>query len=239
MTDSPSPNSLPIPYVRAEPVVPDFTPVPRKNALTHGWTVAKQRSFIQALAATGSVRQATEAVGMSHCGVYKLRVAPGGESFAAAWDAAVRLGADQIRDVLIDQAINGVPEPIVYGGKIVGERRRFNHRTMQWTLQHHKPNEYPGGSTLHRRGGAAQESEAAKDAEGDRALAKMTAHLDALALSIKEKERDWLREVRADRDKRLAYELLYGVYDWGELDEPIVIPARVEDWRFTDARVPD
>ena len=131
--------------------LPEFEPVPRKNTVSHGWTVAKQRDFIASLAATGSVRLATEAVGMSHCGVYRLRTAPGGASFARAWDIAVSMGAARVRDVLIDQAVNGVPRAIVHGGAIVGEERRFNHRTMMWVLQHHMPDAYPGGSTLRRR----------------------------------------------------------------------------------------
>lgn len=63
-------------------LVPEFAPVPRRHVITRGWTPAKQREFIAALAATGSVRLATQAVGMSHCGVYPLRHAPGGEDFA-------------------------------------------------------------------------------------------------------------------------------------------------------------
>lgn len=144
MTDSQAP---------ARPLLPKFTPVPRKT-VSHGWTPDKQRGFIEALAMTGSVRMATEAVGMSHCGVYKLRTAPGGVSFVRAWDAAVSMGAARIRDVLFDHAIHGVPETVVQGGATI-ERRKFNHRTMIWALQHHMPDQYPGGSTLHRPGEVA------------------------------------------------------------------------------------
>lgn len=128
--------------------LPDFTPVHRQT-VSHGWTVAKQRDFIAGLAETGSVRLATEACGMSHCGVYKLRHAKDGGSFARAWDIAVGMGAARIRDVLFDHAIHGVPETVVHGGERI-ERRKFNHRTMIWALQHHMPDEYPGGSTLRR-----------------------------------------------------------------------------------------
>ena len=137
-------------HTPATPLLPAFTPVPRKNTVSHGWTVPKQRGFIEALAVTGSVRMATEAVGMSHCGVYKLRNAPGAASFVQAWDAAVSLGAARIRDVLFDHAIHGIPETVIIGKKTRVERRRFNHRTMIWALQHHMPDQYPGGSTLHR-----------------------------------------------------------------------------------------
>src|SRR4028119_1599308 len=75
-----------------------FAPVPRKNVLTRGWTVKKQRGFIAALRESGSVRLATQAVGMGYEGVYKLRHAPGGADFARAWDEAVGIGARRVRD---------------------------------------------------------------------------------------------------------------------------------------------
>jgi hypothetical protein len=157
---------------RIPPSIPEFTPVPRKIALTHGWIPEKQRGFIEALRDTGSVRLAAEAVGMSHTHVYRLRRQPGGESFARAWDEAVRIGAKQIRDILIDQAIHGIPETVVMGGERI-ERRRFNHRTMMWTLQHHMPDEYPGGHSLpkKRRGprGRAVEGSDRGSARDDRA----------------------------------------------------------------------
>lgn len=190
------------------PALPDFTPVPRKNSVTHGWTAAKQRGFIAALAATGSVRLATQAVGMSHCGVYKLRIAPGGESFAAAWDAAVTRGADQIRDVLIDQAINGVPEPIIHAGKQVAERRRFNHRTMMWVLQHHKPDEYPGGKTTHRRSWDEADAQATVIAEWAATRERLEGRLRTIH------ERYMTEEIIPFADKRAAYEVLNGPIDW-------------------------
>lgn len=140
--------------------VPTFTPVP--NRTRAGWTPAKQQLFIETLLATGSVRLGTEAAGMSHGSVYRLRHAPGGTSFARAWDEAVALGAQRVRDVLIDQAIHGIPERVLVGKETVVERRRFNHRTMIWVLQHHMPEDYPGGSTTHRGGWGKEAPEPAE-----------------------------------------------------------------------------
>ena len=129
-----------------------FEPIPRKLRVSSGWTEAKQRGFIAALAESGNVRVACEAVGMSYANVHKLRANPGAEDFNRAWDAALAHAVAQVRDVLIDQAINGVPEPIVYGGAVVGERRRFNHRTMMWLLHHHMPATYaPHGRGFERK----------------------------------------------------------------------------------------
>lgn len=201
----------------AESSLPDFTPVSRKNTVAHGWTVAKQRGFIAALAATGSVRMATEAVGMSHCGVYKLRTAQGGESFARAWAFAVSLGAARVRDVLLDHAIHGVLETVVRGNKEVVHRRHFNHRTMIWVLQHHMPDRYPGGATTQRRGWGGR-GEAIDEAAADAARERVKTQLDALAQRLRREDAKRLRDdYGTDPAKRAAYELRHGPVDWDAL----------------------
>jgi hypothetical protein len=65
-----------------------FTPVPVK-ARHDGWTPARQRAFIEALAATRCVVRACKAVGMSTVTAYALRKRAGAQSFAAAWDTAL------------------------------------------------------------------------------------------------------------------------------------------------------
>jgi hypothetical protein len=188
----------------ADPLL-GFEPVPRQHLMTRGWTAKKQRGFIAALRDSGSVRLATAAVGMSYEGVYKLRHAPGGAEFARAWDEAVRIGARRVRDVFIDQNIHGIPERVIVGKDKVIERRRFNHRSMIWVLQHHLPGEYPGGSTTHRRGWGGRPWEAEPDIEDVRA--EVLRKVEAI-------ERQRMREIAADPAKRAAWELLNGPYDW-------------------------
>lgn len=185
----------------------DFEPVPRKNSLTRGWTVKKQRDFIAALRETGSVRLATEAVGMSHCGVYKLRHAPGAGEFARAWDEAVAIGARRVRDVLIDHSVHGIPERVVIGKDVVVERRRFNHRSMMWLLQHHLPDLYPSGSTTHRRGWGAPKPWEREEPDIEEVRQQV---LDKVAAM----RRHRMRAIAADPDKRAAWELLNGPRDW-------------------------
>jgi hypothetical protein len=185
----------------ADPLL-GFEPVPRQHLMTRGWTAKKQRGFIAALRDSGSVRLATAAVGMSYEGVYKLRHAPGGADFARAWDEAVRIGARRVRDVFIDQNIHGIPETVVRGNGDVIERRRFNHRSMIWVLQHHLPEEYPGGSTTHRRGWAGEPEEPIEAVR-----ARILQRLDAI-------DRQQMEEIAADPAKRAAWELLHGPQDW-------------------------
>ncbi len=186
--------------------LPDFTPVPRQT-VSHGWTAAKQRDFIAGLAQTGSVRLATEACGMSHCGVYKLRHAKDGGSFARAWDIAVGMGAARIRDVLFDHAIHGVPETVIIGKKTRIERRRFNHRTMIWALQHHMPDQYPGGSKL-----AAKPKPWMKPSDPDTARANILKKVEAV-------RRQALIAIARDPAKRAAYQVLHPdeAHDWDAL----------------------
>jgi hypothetical protein len=197
---------------------PTFTPVLRHATKRHdGWTAVRQRDFIMALAASGSVIRAAQSVGKNVSGAYKLRVAADGASFARAWDAALARGARAVRDVLIDQAINGEPVPIVYGGKQTGEVRRFNHRSMMWLMQHHLPEDYPGGSTLHRRGWGDRAGAAHADPLSQEKVAEARATIERRVVAVK---RRTMRDYAADPAKRAAYDVLHGPQDWAVFDAP-------------------
>jgi hypothetical protein len=62
---------------------------PTRRIRRDGWTVARQVKFIVALNATGSVKRAAAAAGMSRESAYRLRERPGHEDFARTWDLAV------------------------------------------------------------------------------------------------------------------------------------------------------
>ena len=80
----------------------DFEPVPRRTARADGWTPDVQRTFIAALALTGSVRQAARAAGKAPFGADQLRCVPGNEGFLAAWDEALAIAAEARRIHLAD-----------------------------------------------------------------------------------------------------------------------------------------
>jgi hypothetical protein len=119
-----------------------FTPVPRRKARSNGLTPERQRIFIAMLAQCGSVHTASKAVGCSTPALYHLRNSAGAESFATAWDRAVERGARRVLDVLVDHAINGVPEYIDKEGAIVAERRHFNTRAQMWIVAHYLPERF-------------------------------------------------------------------------------------------------
>lgn len=123
---------------------PDFAPVPRGSARYDGWTPARQRAFIKALAETGIVHRAAAAVGMATPGAYQLRLADGAEGFRAAWEEALAYGVQRLADIAYERAIHGVSVPVYYHGELVGERRRYDNRLLTWVLRHRDPDNYGG-----------------------------------------------------------------------------------------------
>lgn len=123
----------------------DFTPVPRKKRRHDGWTPERQRGFIEALAKSGSVARAAEAVNMAKEGAYQLRLHPEAAEFRRAWDAALDYGVRVLADAALDRAIHGVPVPIMHAGEQVGERRVFNERLTMFHLRHRLPRTYGHG----------------------------------------------------------------------------------------------
>lgn len=89
------------------PPVPEFTPVVQSRLRHNGWTPECQQRFIAALSVMGSVGRAAKAVGKSRTSAYDLRAFIGAESFAAAWDTALKWGQDMVFDVAMEAALNG------------------------------------------------------------------------------------------------------------------------------------
>ena len=114
--------------------VPDFTPVPRKPR-HDGWTPARQKAFIAALADTGSVSRAARWVNMSPEGAYYLRRQPGSEGFRRAWEAALDFGVQRLKDIAYERAIDGQLSPVFVAGKLRGFRRIRNDRLLMFCLR--------------------------------------------------------------------------------------------------------
>ena len=122
--------------------LPAFTPVPRQSQRHDGWTPQRQRTFIEALADTGSVHAAAKAANMSQGGAYYLRRQPGAEQFRKAWQKALDIGVQRIEDVAMDRALNGVDEPLYSYGKLVGTRKRYNDRLLMFMLRNRAPERF-------------------------------------------------------------------------------------------------
>ena len=101
-----------------------FMPVPRQRNRRSGWTEARQRGFIAALARCGSVRAAAAHVGLSPRTAYRLLDADGADSFAAAWDQALDIGRARVEADALQRALVGSFVPIYRRGRLV----RVEHR---------------------------------------------------------------------------------------------------------------
>jgi hypothetical protein len=121
-----------------------FTPVPRNGKPVTGLNPTRQRYFIAYLSGCGCVKMAAKAIGVSTSALYQLNKAEGAESFSAAWDTAINMGARRVRDTLMEHAIHGTPERLIKDGEVILERRKFNTRAMQWIVQQRLPEEYGG-----------------------------------------------------------------------------------------------
>ena len=122
-----------------------------------GWTAPRQIAFIEALAETGCIEEASRHVGMSRQGAYALRRHPDGALFRDAWDAAVDYALHRLEAAAIGRAVNGVPRPIFYKGEQVGETREHDERLTMFLLRYRRSARY--GAWLDRLPPADEEEE--------------------------------------------------------------------------------
>ena len=132
------------PAALAEPALPflDFTPAPVR-ARRDGWTPDHQRRFVLHLARGCGVDEAARLVGRSRQTAYALRLRPGAEQFAAAWDSAVGF-AGSVRGAGaacagLPGGLSRMPEtllvPRFYRGRMVGYVLREDLSGLMSTLR--------------------------------------------------------------------------------------------------------
>jgi hypothetical protein len=127
----------PVPVPREErPPLPAFTPVPRRYR-HDGWTPARQKAFIEALADTGCVERAARMTNMSSENAYVLRRSAGADEFRRAWEAALDFGLKRMKDIAFERAIEGQLVPVFVAGKLLGFRRKRNDALLMFCLRHY------------------------------------------------------------------------------------------------------
>ncbi len=176
--------------------LPAFEPVPRKYR-HDGWTPERQRAFIGALADTGSVSRAARHVNMSPEGAYYLRRQVGSEGFRRAWEAALDLGVQRLKDVAYERAIDGELRPVFVGGKLKGFRRVRNDRLLMFCLRMNmlgadgkrlSASYFDPGAERLTGSGASITIPNLSSAEKDDANAAMVEHFDPVHMSLPEIE---------------------------------------------------
>jgi hypothetical protein len=147
-----------------------WVPVLRKPR-ADGWTPQRQVDFIAALADTGCVEQAAREVGLSVMSCYRLRRAPGAETFAAAWDSAIAHASRKLIDLAFDRAIHGSDEPVFdREGHRVGRRMRHNDRLLMFLLRAYHPERFRHAHQSARQPSEPRPPEVAPVAEAIRTL---------------------------------------------------------------------
>jgi hypothetical protein len=107
----------------------DFDPVMVRYR-TDGWTPAKQREYVEALADTGVAKWAAARVGMTEQSANRLRRRADARSFDLACAAAQRIGARRIVSLSFERAIEGTLKHYYYRGELVGEDRVYDNRLL-------------------------------------------------------------------------------------------------------------
>lgn len=95
---------------------------PPRRIRSYGWTLPRQRLFIQMLARTGSA-------------AHRLRNHPDFRNFRHAWQAALSTCPMTLREIAFDRAINGTREKVIENGVVVGYRAVFNDRLLMFMLR--------------------------------------------------------------------------------------------------------
>lgn len=94
------------------PSLPHDLPTPADATRADGWTPARQRRFLETLAATGVIMLACESVRITQRSAYNLRIRHDGAAFRLGWDAAILIARDRLATDLLARALTGQEEVI-------------------------------------------------------------------------------------------------------------------------------
>jgi hypothetical protein len=95
-----------------------------------GWSPARQRLFLETLAATGIIRSACDAAQISTRAAYALRIRRDGAAFRLGWDAAILIARARLADELLARALTGHEEVIHRDEDTITRRRHDNRLAM-------------------------------------------------------------------------------------------------------------
>ena len=116
------------------------SPTPQPPVLTssresNGWTIQRQRAFLEMLAQCGYVDRAAGLVGMTRQSAYYFRQSAAGRAFDLAWDAALLLARQRMIDQTYELAFEGSVEQIYRDGKLVQEKRKRDPKMLLATIE--------------------------------------------------------------------------------------------------------
>lgn len=103
-------------------------------------TPERQAAFCAALAETGIVRRACDAVSITRQTAYNWR--DDDPEFAAAWERALKIGVSALEDEAHRRAFEGTDEPVYYNGSECGSVRKYSDTLAIFLLKAHAPEKY-------------------------------------------------------------------------------------------------
>lgn len=111
---------------------PEPSPKPYRTR-SDGWTAARRGTFFRALAETGCVRDACRVAAISSTSAYRMKDRD--PEFAAEWARAREEAQPGLEAAAWKRAVEGVEEPIVSGGKIIGQKRKYSDALLRMLIQ--------------------------------------------------------------------------------------------------------
>lgn len=131
--DTPHDSNLPVPAAQEPPPERPYRAKPYR--VRHdGWTAERQNIFIESLAKTRCVRDASRMAGISWNSAYRHRRRS--KAFAERWALALRRAETTIGEVTWQRAVEGVEEDVWYYGKVVGKRTKYANDLLRLLYQH-------------------------------------------------------------------------------------------------------
>jgi molybdenum-dependent DNA-binding transcriptional regulator ModE len=98
-----------------------------------GWTEARTRAFLRALAETGSVRDGCARARISSTSAYRMRKRDA--KFATAWQRALAKARPTLEQAAFERAVEGWDEVVYRGGVEYSRKRRFSEGLLRLLLQ--------------------------------------------------------------------------------------------------------
>lgn len=109
-------------------------------------TPEKLSAFCTALAETCNVGRACKAVDIARQTAYRWREEM--PAFADAWDKAMKVGLSSLEDEAHRRAFEGIDEPIVHQGVVMGTKKAYSDTLAIFLLKAHAPEKYRENSKV-------------------------------------------------------------------------------------------
>lgn len=109
----------------------------------------KREAFIAALSISGKVPDAARAAGYENIPTQLYTLRRRDPEFAAEWDDAIQIAGDHLEAEAIRRAKEGVNEPIMYKGRVVGWKVNYSDQLLMMLLKGMNPSRHRDSRVHH------------------------------------------------------------------------------------------